>query len=175
MLIKRQIKKAPSRKARKKISKWDVRFLRLAHEVSKWSKDRSTRVGAVIVQADRTPGPYGYHGCPRHIDDELNKRHKRPIKYDWTEHAERNAIYNAARIGMALGGCIMYATHLPCVNCARAIIQVGISKVVVDEGSRSDTGFAKRWEREEKITVEMLKEAKVKLALVPVPAEAEDD
>ena len=175
MPAKRQTKKAPSRKTRKKVSKWDVRFLRLAHEVSKWSKDRSTRVGAVIVQADRTPGPYGYNGFPRHIDDGLKKRHKRPIKYDWTEHAERNAIYNAARIGMALGGCIMYATHLPCVNCARAIIQVGISKVVVDEGSHSDTGFAKRWGREEKITIEMLKEADVELALIQVPAEDEDD
>ena len=175
MPAKRQTQKTVRPKSRKKVSKWDVRFLRLAHEVSKWSKDRSTRVGAVIVQADRTPGPYGYNGFPRHIDDELEKRHKRPIKYDWTEHAERNAIYNAARIGMALGGCIMYATHLPCANCARAIIQVGISKVVVDKGSRSDTGFAKRWSHEEKITMEMLKEADVELALVSVPAEDEDD
>ena len=175
MPAKRQIKKPTSKMIRKKVSKWDARFLRLAHEVSKWSKDRSTRVGAVIVRADRTPGPYGYNGFPRYIDDELEKRHTRPIKYDWTEHAERNAIYNAARIGMALGGCIMYVTHLPCADCARAIIQVGISKVVVDEDSHSDSGFADRWGQEEKITVEMLKEAGVKLALIRVPAEDGDD
>ena len=84
------------------MSKWDVRFLRLALEVSTWSKDRSTQVGAVIVGEDRSPGPYGYNGFPRIIDDEKEERHIRPTKYDWTEHAERNAIYNAARMGVAL-------------------------------------------------------------------------
>ena len=51
------------------MNKWDVRFLRLALEVSTWSKDRSTQVGAVIVGEDRTRGPYGYIGFPRFIND----------------------------------------------------------------------------------------------------------
>ncbi|MBT3703387.1 MAG: CMP deaminase, partial [Alphaproteobacteria bacterium] len=76
--------------------KWDQRFLKLADEVATWSKDRSTQVGAVIVMKDRAPGPYGYNGFPRQIDDEAEERHNRPAKYKWTEHAERNAIYNAA-------------------------------------------------------------------------------
>ncbi|MCW8836697.1 MAG: CMP deaminase, partial [Rhodospirillales bacterium] len=76
--------------------KWHVRFLQLAHQIASWSKDRSTKVGAVLVRPDRTPAPYGYNGFPRQVDDDIDDRHSRPDKYDWTEHAERNAIYNAA-------------------------------------------------------------------------------
>ncbi len=148
--------------------KWDARFLRLAHEVAKWSKDRSTRVGAVIVGADKTPGPYGYNGFPRLIDDEREDRHDRPTKYDWTEHAERNAIYNAARIGMALKGCTIYVTHVPCADCARAIIQVGIRRVVVDAACLKDTGFAERWSADMNVTREMLDEAKVALVTAEI-------
>ena len=150
-------------------AKWDARFLRLAHEVSSWSKDRSTQVGAVIVGEDKTPGPYGYNGFPRYVDDDLDERHARPTKYDWTEHAERNAIYNAARMGVALKGCIMYVTHVPCADCARAIIQVGIGKVIADAASLENPDFVERWNDSARITKEMLSEAGVELSVVTVP------
>ena len=149
------------------MSKWDVRFLRLALEVSTWSKDRSTQVGAVIVGEDRSPGPYGYNGFPRFIDDEKEERHSRPTKYDWTEHAERNAIYNAARMGVALKGSTIYVTHVPCIDCARAIIQVGITRVVTD-ASCMEGGFAERWSEAAETTREMLAEANVPIDLVEV-------
>ena len=152
-------------------AKWDARFLRLAHEVSTWSKDRTTQVGAVIVGDDKTPGPYGYNGFPRHVDDDAEDRHQRPTKYRWTEHAERNAIYNAARIGMGLKGCTMYVTHVPCADCARAIVQVGIREVVVDRACQEDQGFNDRWDEESQVTREMLKEAGVTLRM----AEATED
>lgn len=149
------------------MSKWDSRFLRLALEVARWSKDRSTQVGAVIVGEDRTPGPYGYNGFPRYIDDEREDRHARPSKYDWTEHAERNAIFNAARMGVALKGGTIYVTHVPCADCARAIIQVGIQRVVAD-ASCMEGGFAERWSDAAQVTREMLSEANVALDLVDV-------
>ncbi len=152
------------------MSKWDSRFLRLAREVATWSKDRSTRVGAVIVGEDRTPGPYGYNGFPRYIDDEREDRHARPSKYDWTEHAERNAIYNAARMGVALKGGAIYVTHVPCADCARAIIQVGIVRVVADANCMSG-GFAERWSEAAQVTREMLGEAGVGLDLVEIVEE----
>ncbi len=152
------------------MSKWDVRFLRLALEVSTWSKDRSTQVGAVIVGEDRTPGPYGYNGFPRFIDDEVEERHARPTKYEWTEHAERNAIYNAARMGVALKGSTIYVTHVPCADCARAIIQVGITRVVAD-ASCMEGGFGDRWSDAAQITREMLDEAGIPIDLVEVVAE----
>lgn len=147
-------------------AKWDVRFLRLACEVATWSKDRSTQVGAVIVGDDKTPGPYGFNGFPRFIDDDIEERHSRPSKYKWTEHAERNAIYNAARIGMGLKGCTLYVTHMPCADCARAIVQVGIVRVVVDADSLTDAGFAERWSEDDQITRDMFEEARVALSLV---------
>lgn len=155
------------------VNKWDVRFLKLAREIATWSKDRSTQVGAVIVGADRTPGPYGYNGFPRAIDDEVEDRHARPTKYKWTEHAERNAIFNAARIGMALKDCEMYVTHTPCADCARAIVQVGIRRVVVDADSFDDGDFAGRWSGDNAMIKDMFDEAGVILEAVPASSDIE--
>ena len=157
--------------------KWDVRFLRLAKEVATWSKDRSTQVGAVIVGDDKTPGPYGFNGFPRAIDDAVEDRHSRPAKYKWTEHAERNAIYNAARVGMSLKGSTIYVTHMPCADCTRAIVQVGIKRVVVDADSLENADFAQRWSEDDKITKDMFDEAGVELGLVPAsdPVAGDDD
>jgi deoxycytidylate deaminase len=55
----------------------------------------------------------------------------RPTKYLWIEHAERNAICNAARAGTATEGCTIYVEIMPCMDCARAIVQAGIVQVVV--------------------------------------------
>lgn len=106
-------------------------YLAMAYLVATSSKDRKTKYGAVIV------GPYGeirstgHNGFPRGCDDYAESRHQRPEKYFWTEHAERNAIYNAARVGTPLDGCTLYVQGCPCADCARAIIQSGIAKVVV--------------------------------------------
>jgi dCMP deaminase len=50
----------------------------------------------------------------------------------WMEHSERNAIYAAARIGTPLDGCTMYGLGLPCMDCGRAIIQIGVVEFVFD-------------------------------------------
>ncbi len=78
--------------------RWDRRFLELAKMFGTWSKDRSAGTGCVIVGSDRLLRVTGYNGFVRGIDDEVSKRHERPEKYLWTEHAERNAIYNAAKL-----------------------------------------------------------------------------
>jgi dCMP deaminase len=109
---------------------WDLRFLRLAEHIGTWSKDRSTRVGCVIVGAHQEIRAIGYNGFPRGADDNLDARHARPAKYKWTEHAERNAIYNAARAGISIDKCTMYLPWFPCMDCARAIVQSGIATLV---------------------------------------------
>ena len=110
---------------------WDKRFMKLAEHVASWSKDRSTKVGAVIVDSStRTVLSLGYNGMVRGIDDDVEERHERPIKYQWAEHAERNAIYNARQI---LTGATMYSTFYPCSDCARGIIQSGITRLVAYE------------------------------------------
>ena len=65
-----------------------------------------------------------------YFDDRPEERHARPAKYKWTEHAERNAIYYAARIGTPLLGCRMYLPWFPCMDCARAIAQAGIVELI---------------------------------------------
>ena len=114
---------------------WDERFMDLAEHIAQWSKDRSTKVGAVVVGSRRRVVAMGYNGFPRGVDDDDPERHERPAKYLWTEHAERNAIYNATE---SLEGCTMYLPWYPCMDCARAIVQVGITWLVAVEPDWKD-------------------------------------
>ena len=109
---------------------WDLRMLALAEHVGGWSKDRSTRVGCVIADEDYVVLALGFNGFPRGADERPEERHQRPAKYSWTEHAERNAIYNAARTGTPLKGARLFVPWFPCMDCARAIVQTGIRDLV---------------------------------------------
>jgi dCMP deaminase len=88
------------------------------------------------TQGDSLNGnlPAHFTGAPRPEDwiEELNERWERPIKYEFVEHAERNAVYNAARVGIPLEGCRAYLNWepYPCVNCAKAFVQAGITTVI---------------------------------------------
>lgn len=79
--------------------KWVSYYRQLANTVKLKSKDKYTQIGAVIVGKDGEIVSTGYNSFPRGLDDGLDYRQERPEKYYWFEHAERNAIYNAARIG----------------------------------------------------------------------------
>ena len=105
------------------MSSWDNYFFELLEVVRNKSKDRSTKVGAIIVGPDNEIRSTGFNGFPRKINDDIDERHERPDKYLWTEHAERNAIYNAVRMGVPLKGCTLYVYGFPCSDCARVIIQ----------------------------------------------------
>lgn len=107
-----------------------AKFQGIAQAVSLLSKDRSTQVGALILGPAGDVRSIGYNGFPRGCDDNDDARHERPEKYFWSEHAERNAIYNAARVGTTLDGCTMIITMFPCMDCARAIVQSGIREVL---------------------------------------------
>ena len=116
------------------MTNWDQRFIDLAEYISTWSKDHNTKVGAVITNGHRIIS-VGYNGFPQGVNDDIELRYERPQKYQWTEHAERNAIYTAARFGISVLGCTMYGFFPkggpPCPDCARAIIQSGIQEIVV--------------------------------------------
>lgn len=109
---------------------WDQYFLNLVRTVSTKSKDPHTQIGCVIVGPDREIRTTGYNSFVRGLNDTVPERSERPEKYWWIEHAERNAIYNAARTSIGLRGCTIYVPSLPCVECARAIVSVGICEVV---------------------------------------------
>jgi dCMP deaminase len=145
------------------IDKWDERFMAMAVMVGTWSKDRSRGVGCVIVGGKREVRAIGYNGFPRGIDDTDDLRHERPAKYLWTEHAERNAIYNAARIGVRLEGCTAYVPWFPCTDCARSLIQAGINELVAYEPDFDDP----KWGDDFQIARRMLYEAKVAVHFLP--------
>ena len=143
-------------------NKWQKRFLDMAEGIGNWSKDRSTKVGCVIVDDNRVILATGYNGFPRGINDDVDERHDRPAKYQWTEHAERNAIYSAARNGIKLDGSTMFVPWLPCIDCMRGIVQSGIKTVVT---KKLDDGDAKavRWAESHKFSLALIEESDVEL------------
>lgn len=140
--------------------KWAGRLLKMAKDVASWSKDESTKVGAVITTADGSPVSWGFNGMPMGIDDTKTERHIRPYKYKWMAHAERNAM-DLAPMG-DLTGCVMFVTFSPCSNCAQSIIQRKIKTLVVDEEYVAEK-MPERWQEDMKVAVEMLEEAGVRI------------
>jgi dCMP deaminase len=115
------------------IRDWDTYFSLLAELGSLKSKDPKRKVGAVIVSDDRQVLSVGFNGSPRGLaepPDGIEQTDKNLL----VEHAERNAIYNAARYGIPLRGAILYVTWHPCSACSRAIIQAGIKELVICNG-----------------------------------------
>jgi len=87
-----------------KFSNWDRRFFQLCELIASWSEDNGRQVGAIIVGPGNEIRSTGYNGFPRKVDAKVLQRYSRENgeKYLWFEHAERNAIYNAARYGASL-------------------------------------------------------------------------
>lgn len=111
------------------MQKWDNRFMNLAGQVATWSKDPSKQVGAVIVDDKRRVIGLGYNGFPRGVKDSPMRYGDRNEKYPRVVHAELNAILNA--LG-SVEDCTLYATFPPCCECAKAIIQSGIRRIVMN-------------------------------------------
>jgi len=140
--------------------KWSVRLLKMAKDIASWSKDTSTKVGAVITTADGKPISWGFNGMPMGINDDVPERHMRPEKYKWMCHAERNAMDLASRSD--LSDCVMFVTFAPCANCAQSIIQRGIRTVVIDANYTVDKVPA-HWTEEMTTANQMMVEAGVNI------------
>lgn len=147
-------------------SKWDERFMLLAHHVGGWSKERGRKLGAVIVGPDREVRSLGYTGLPRGVNDDVESRHSRVDgeKYIWAAHAETNAIFSAARIGVCLKDCVLYVPLFPCADCAKGIIQSGIREVVT---YKPDLSSEPVWARSFEVSSAMFAEAGVVVRLMP--------
>lgn len=110
--------------------KWDKRFLRLCYEIASWSKDPSTKVGSIIVGDKKKILSVGFNGFPRDIFDKEEYYNDREFKLALICHAERNALDNA---DVSVDGATLYSTLYPCNECAKSILQKGISRVVYCE------------------------------------------
>ena len=133
---------------------WDQRFLNLADHISTWSRDPSTKVGSVIVNAKRHILAVGYNGFPRGVRDSASRYADKSTKYKFVSHAERNALDNAH---LDVEGCTLYASLFPCNECAKSIIQRGIRRVVTRRPTEQKPEM--NWD----ITDKMFKEAGVSL------------
>lgn len=136
-------------------TKWDLRFIQLARHISSWSKDPSTKVGAVITDSKRRVVAHGYNGFPRGVLDSEELYEDKEQKYPRVVHAELNAILNSRGV---VEGCTLYVHPLPpCPECAKAIIQSGIAKVVMLDPPREDSLWAQRF----RVSKEMFEQAGV--------------
>jgi len=127
---------------------WDEYFMGVALLSARRSKDPSTQVGACIVNEQNKIVGAGYNGLPLGCDDDEFPWEKQgdflDTKYPYICHAELNAILN--NIGMSLKGCKIYTALFPCNECAKAIIQAGITEVIYlsDKYEGSETARASK-------------------------------
>ena len=142
-------------------TKWKKRFLKLSKEISTWSKDPSTKVGALIISEDKNIISTGYNGFPRDIEDTEERLNNRELKYKFVLHAEMNCILNALYNGRSVKDCILFVHGLPpCSECTKSIIQAGIKKVITDSKATDN------WKESLKLSLEMLKEANVEIEFI---------
>lgn len=142
------------------INKWHQRFINLAKEIAAWSKDPSTKCGAIIVSKDRRILATGYNGLPHGYNDYCLTSMPREEKYKRVVHAEMNAILNAAKHGAKLDNSTLYVSGLPiCCNCAKHITSVGIKTVVVDKHILKH----ERWQEDWKVSKEIFKEVNIEI------------
>jgi len=139
---------------------WIDYFLNIAESVKLKSKDRRTQIGAVIVGEDKEIVSTGFNSFPRGINDDVEERQVRPEKYYWMEHAERNALYNAARIGVSTKNTTMYLTcGVPCTDCAKGIISSGVKAIYCK--TEDTTKNREHWDEHAKRSLQMFQETGV--------------
>lgn len=137
--------------------KWDGRFISLAQYIAQWSKDPSTKVGAIIVDSERRIIATGFNGFPRGISDD-DRLDDRDTKYRIVVHAERNALLTSRH---SLEGCRLYTwPMLTCSQCAAMVIQTNIIQVV---SIQPPLEAFQRWKEDLQIAEEMYEEVGVRV------------
>lgn len=142
-----------------RVEKWDHRFLDLAKHVAQWSKDPSTKTGAVIV----APRPsnrvisMGYNGFPQGVEDSKERLENRELKYKIIVHCERNALLFATE---SVVGCRLYTwPFMSCVPCASMVIQAGIIEVIAPDSDNP------RWIEDFKLSRQLFNESGVQVKI----------
>lgn len=143
------------------MNKWDRRYLDVAKEVASWSKDPSSQVGSIAIGPSGEQLSNGFNGIPRGLKDTHDRLNTRELKYQYVVHSEQNLIYNACRTGTSLMGSTVYVYGLPvCPECAKGLIQVGVSRVVMQHGEITNP----KWEEDHTLTESMFLEANIEFS-----------
>ncbi|QPM90146.1 deoxycytidylate deaminase [Pseudooceanicola algae] len=135
---------------------WHARFMQVCDLMASFSEDPQRQVGAVITGPGHVICATGWNGLPRGVSASDPARFDRDSgeKFHWVEHAERNAIFNAARIGTPLAGTRLYTNVFPCADCARAIVQSGIAEVCTPDAPPADSKLGRSFAVSEQILQE---------------------
>jgi dCMP deaminase len=140
-------------------AKWDLRFLKLSQHIARWSKDPSTKTGAVIVDPQNRVISLGFNGLPQGIHDTHQRLSNRELKYRMIVHCERNAILFAQR---SLEGCTLYTwPFMSCADCAAVVIQSGIRRCVAPLSVPNE-----RWAESFSLAESMFNEVGIQLTLI---------
>jgi dCMP deaminase len=123
------------------ITKWDMRFLSLVDNISTWSKDPSTKVGAVLVDAYNRIVSCGYNGFPRSVRDEAAALDNRPMRLKRTIHAEANCLLFAPGRTDAAFSATLYVSRPACAQCTALALQLTVTRIVASY----DADFMTRW------------------------------
>lgn len=143
------------------MTKWDKRFLDLARYISDWSKDPSTKTGAVITDPENRIVSIGYNGFPKGVDDSPERYADRELKYKMIVHCGRNALLFANR---SCKGCTLYTwPFMSCSVCAAMVIQSGINRCVAPAMPEH---LKERWAGDMSLAAQMFLEAGVELELI---------
>lgn len=138
-----------------KLTKQDKKYIEITESLTGLSDDPKTGVASMIVK-DNNIISYGVNELPFR-SNKLKERCEKPLKDKWMVHAERNAIYKAARDGISLIDANMYCTYFPCADCARGIVQTGISKLYTKKPDFNHHKWGETWVE----AITMLKECGV--------------
>jgi dCMP deaminase len=120
--------------------------MRVAREISTWSRDPSTKIGAVIVNDERRILATGYNGFPRGIEDTEERLNDREQKYPLIVHGEMNALLGALYSGVSVKDATLYVWGLPvCAECTKNVIQSGIKRVVITYPEHAPEKWQTQW------------------------------
>lgn len=139
--------------AEKKQHELDVRYLKMAHIWAENSYCKRRQVGALIVK-DKMIISDGYNGTPSGFENVCEDENN--VTKPYVLHAEANAITKIARSGNNSDGATLYVTAAPCIECAKLIIQAGISRVIYSEEYRIEDG------------INLLRRAGIEVKYIPV-------
>jgi dCMP deaminase len=145
--------------------KWDKRFMTMASLMACWSKDPSSKIGAIIVNDERRILATGYNGFPKGVEDTEERLNKRELKYPLIVNAESNALMNALYSGVSVKDATIYVYGLPvCPECAKLIIQSGVRRVVIKPNTpMTPQTWVELWDTQ---SAPMFKEAGVMVSIV---------
>lgn len=137
-------------------------MMSIVEAIAQRSKDPKRKVGALVVNRDGSPLSWGYNGFVRGIADAEARLTNEQYKLAHIVHAEQNAVYNAAKMGISLEGGILLCNLHPCIQCSNAIIQAGISTIICPH--RIDT--TSKWWAQRAAATRLLEEAGIMVITV---------